>query len=496
MDNYLIGIDIGTTGTKAMLFSDRGRILGHAYHAYSLNNPKVGYSEQNAEDWWNAVQKTVREVVSNVLNPASVKAIAISSQGGTLVPVDEMGRPLRSAIVWNDSRCRDEENEFEREVGTKEYVYQTTGWKMNCSLPMLEIRWIKNHEPEVFERTAKYLTVPDFISLKMTGKAVVDIENAGINQLFDIRENKYDKKLMNFTGVEIEQLPEVLYPGSVIGNLTDDAASALGLTAGTLLVAGAHDQYAAAVGGGVFDAGSIMIGSGTSWVITKIENQPDFSRGLSQSVAVVPGMWGSISALSTGGVCLDWLRKKILPAGGIGDPISFTLLNQEIKKRHAAEDGLFFFPFSGRNMYGNNSGKGAFLGLDLCHDGFDMAAAVMEGVSFQVAWLLDDFHESRNAEKICLSGGASRSRVWSQMLADITGKEVEIPVVADLACVGAAVIAGYGTGLFDSIQSGYRRLSIAGEIIAPNLEQTKRYQRVKHIYRRIADLLGQANQCS
>lgn len=178
---------------------------------------------------------------------------------------------------------------------------------------------MKDNEPELFQKTAMFLSVPSYISYHMTGVAACDLSDAGIDQLADIRRGAYDEALLAYAGISAEQLPKLVRSGDRIGQLTPQAAQALGLTTDCVLVAGAHDQYAVALGAGAVRPGDILIGSGTCWVITAIGDAPDFSSGLSQSVAAVPGLWGSLRSLSSGGVCLDWLR-KFVAVGSDGEP--------------------------------------------------------------------------------------------------------------------------------------------------------------------------------
>ena len=486
---YLLGIDVGTTGTKTLLFRQDGRLMGHAYCPYDTQTPEVGWSEQNPNDWWNAVVQTVRQVCADPAVAQKVAGISLSLQGGTTVPVDENFLPVRPAIVWNDNRCGQEHEAYLREVGPDSSIYEKTGWHLIYGLNALTIRWMKEHEPEHFAKTAMFLSVPDYISYKMTGIPAVDMSDVGINQLGNIREGVYDQEILEFAGITEEKLPKILRSGEKIGNLTEEAAKELGLHTGVVLVAGAHDQYAVALGAGACEAGDILIGSGTCWVITCIADQPDFASGLSQSVAAVPGKWGSLWSLSSGGVCLEWWRKN-LTVDAEGKLISYDEINDQVAKRKAAENGLFFYPFSGCSSLEKNFKKASFIGLDLSHDKYDMARAIMEGVAFQIVWMLDGFETKPAKEGLKLAGGASKSELWCQIVADIANLPVRIPETADLACVGAAILAGVGSGVFPKAAEGYRCMAIPERVIYPNPDSVKMYQKQKKAYQKYANLLG------
>lgn len=485
MEQYLLGIDVGTTGTKTLLFSVSGKLLGHAYRAYGMSTPQVSYNEQNPQDWWDAVCQTVREVCSDQAIAQNVAAISLSLQGGTIVAVDKDFQPLRPAMVWSDNRCTAQKEAFLREVGPASTMYQKTGYRLDNGLPALEIRWMQDNEPELFQKAAMFLSVPDYISWKMTGIAAVDPSDAGINQLCDIRAGKYDPELLRFAGIKEEQLAPIVPSGEVIGPLTEEAAQALGLTTKTILVAGAHDQYAVALGAGATDAGCFSIGSGTSWVITAISDEPDFSSGLSQAIAALPGKWGSLLSLSSGGVCMEWLRQI---TSGDQKP-SYDEINQKVSQRRAAEDGLFFFPFSGKAGPSERFQKGTFVGMDLSHDPYHLFRAVMEGVAFQTVWMMESFRTRPVEGGIIFSGGGSKSPVWTQMVADIAGQPVRIPKVADLACVGAAILAGVGCGLYKDAAEGHSKLAVGDRILYPNPESVARYRRLYESYKKIAAAL-------
>ncbi len=490
MKQYLLGIDVGTTGTKTLLFRTDGALIGHAYRPYGMQTPQVGWNEQDPQDWWNAVVATVREVCADPLIAKDVAAISLSLQGGTMLAVDKDFQPVRPAIVWSDKRCEEERQAYLREVGDARSLYRKTGWKLGSGLNLMQIRWMKDHEPELFQRTAMFLSVPDYISYKMTGIPAVDLSDVGINQLGNISSASYDPELLNFAGITQEKLPKICRSGDAIGHLTEAAAAELGLPTDVLLCAGAHDQYAVALGAGACNSGDILIGSGTSWVITSIADNADFESGLSQSVAAIPNKWGSLWSLSTGGVCLEWMRRNIAQDRD-NTQLDYDTINREVSLRKAAEDGLFFYPFSGRSRLDAGFRKGSFIGLDLAHDRFHLMRATMEGVAFQIIWMLEAFQAKPSKDGLILAGGASKSPVWVQMVADIANLPVRIPAVADLACVGAAILAGVGCGIYKSAEDGYKALAVGERVVYPNPDQVKVYANLSKQYREIAKGLSE-----
>lgn len=488
MLRHLIGIDIGTTGTKSMLIREDGQVIAHAYQGYPLSSPSVGRSEQNAEAWWEAVVHTVHDVLAAAPGAAGqVVAISLSTQGGTMVPVDQQGMPLRPAIVWNDSRCGDQQRAFEAALGA-ERMYHSSGWTLGRGLNALQIAWLRQHEPQVFEQTAHFLSVHDFLSYRLTGQRAVDISNAGINQVADITRKAYDTDILAFCGVREEQLARLVDSGRPIAPLTVRAAQALGLPQDVLLVAGAHDQYAACVGAGINRPGRAMIGSGTAWVVTALGDKADFSRGFAQSRAAVEGLWGSIVSLSTGGVSLDWLLQSVISDQPSSAKPDYVRLNEQAAQRPIGGGGLMFFPYFRNASFPLPPADwhASFLGLDLSHDRYSMARAVMEGVACHIAWVLEQFPVDDPSAPVVLSGGAGKSPVWRQLLADILGRPLRIPTMADLPCIGAGILAGLGSGVFDNPDEALARFSPEEMLIQPDPEHIRTYRDYQQLYRRRA----------
>jgi len=474
MDKYLLGLDVGTTGTKAILFSVSGEVIAQSYRSYPTQMPQVEFREQNPEDWWSAVCQTTKEVCAG--KEDAVIALSLSTQGGTMVAVDKEMKPLRPAIVWNDVRAKEECQEFLEQVGPADTMYQKTGWELHPSASCANVRWIRKHQPELFEKLVMYLSVPDYICYKMTGKTAIDVSNVGINRFADICKGEYDPRLLAFSGLKAEQLAEIVPSGTFLGWLTETAAKEMGLTTNTAVVSGAHDQYAVALGAGAFHTGDMLVGSGTCWVVTGISDKPAFETGLAQSVAAVPGRWGCLCSLPSGGICLEWLRKNF------GNDISYDRINKEAATRKAAEEGLFFYPFSGFAENDKQFTRGSFLGLDLSHDTFHLTRAVMEGVVFQIVGILEKFPAEFQPKELILSGGASKSPVWSQILADIADLPVRIPETADLGCVGAAILAGVGSGIFTSAEAGYESLAVKSRLVMPDPDRVAKYAPLKKQY--------------
>lgn len=488
--NYLLGIDVGTTGAKALLFSDRGERIASAYRGYPLIAPGIGMCEQRATDWTDAVVEIVREVCANPEHAQNVRGISLSTQGGTIVPTDENFQPLANAIVWSDARCAGDKGEFDEFLG-KGYVYQTCGWHLNRGLPAMQLKRMRRESPEIFEKARYFLSVPDFVSAFLTGRPAVDLSNAGINHLCAIRNGKYDSRILEFIGVREEQLAELIPSCHPIGTLTKEAAEKLGLNENVVVSSGAHDQYAVALGAGICASGDAVIGTGTAWVVTALRDEPDFESGFAQSISATDGKWGTMLSISTGGVCLDWLRKQVLNAKD-RTPLDYETLNALVAERdEPGARGLKFYPyFNGAGApESDNACKATLLGLDLSHDRGHVARAVMEGVACQIVWALRAMEKRQPMKRLFLAGGATKSEVWTNMIAEIAGREIHVSEIADLACAGAAMMAGVGCGLFESTEAAAKAIAPGGRVVTPDPERAEQYRRVFDEYQRGARAL-------
>ena len=492
MERYLIGIDVGTTGTKSMLLSEHGEIIAHAYCEYPCQTPATGRVEQDAEDWWRAIVKTVREIVAKPGRAERVVALSLSLQGGTLVPVDQDLRPLHPAIVWSDKRCEQQNAAFKAKFGP-DYMYRKTGWHLNNGLNALQTAWLRDNCPDVYRKAAMWLSVPDYVSMKLTGRAVVDISDVGINQLADIRTGEYDQDILAFAGIREDQLPEIAFSGTPVGTLTKQAAEELGLPESVLFVTGAHDQYAALLGAGITQTGDVLIGTGTCWVVTALSDEPYFESGFAQSIPAC-GKWGSLVSLSTGGVSRDWCRNGVAGLEAAG--LSYAQINELAASREIGAGGLKFYPYFNGTAFPLKGGscKATFVGLDLSHDRGDMLRAVMEGVAMQTAWTLDFFRDRFPLKSVKMSGGGAKSPFWTQMMCDIADCPISVPTVKDLTCIGAGVLAGVGAGVFSSCEEGIRHFNLPEKRYEPDPERAKRYRAAfegfKDTARRLTALYG------
>lgn len=471
---YVLGADVGTSFIKCLLFDERGALVAAASRDYPSTHRRPGWSEQDAEDWLRALGEAIRAVLSRIENASDVVALSLATQGGTLVPVDRDGSPLCAAIVWNDTRCV-----AERALLDEEYVWDKTGWTLGQGLNALQILWLKRNRQEIFKRTHRFLSVPDFLSLRLTGICAIDPSNAGINQLADIGRNSWDERLLEEVGIHEDSLSRIVNSGEVIGHLTHAGAEALGLTERTLLISGGHDQYCSALGAGAMADGDVFIATGTCWVVARIGDTRPSHHCVSRHT--VKSLWGSLLSHPSGGASLEWLRRQL---SSDGTPMDYEQINAAVAAVPPGARGLCFYPYLTGVTYpvADAALRGAFIGLDTRHTQGDMLRAVMEGVCLQARWMMDGF-ETERLKSVRVTGGASHSEPWMRMLSGVTALPVATPTIADSGCVGAAVLAGVASGMFGSHEEGVTLLNPDGRMIVAPPEEVAVYRDLFDRYR-------------
>lgn len=463
---YVLGIDVGTTGTKAMLVDEKGKIAAASYKGYSLKKYGSSCVEQSAEDWWEAFVETVRECTRGIKEKECIRAISVSSQGGSLVPVDGDGIPKGNALVWMDNRGCSQRIKL-LIAHPDEFYYKKTGWKLNTGLNLVKIKWLQENNKETFDSTYKFLSTLDYINYKLTGRYVIDPTNGAMTQLMDIDEGWWDDRLLTLAGISREKLPEILPSGCNLGKLAGDAADALGLCSSTIIVNGGHDQYCAAVGAGAVDKGDILLSTGTAWVVLGIADKRVFDNKSYAAPGrhIIDGLWGLLASIPTGGVAMEWFRDNFalkVRNDHRYDSESFNCIDEKAGSLMEKDQGLFFYPYYNGSGFPawNSKMKASLLGMGLEHDRYDIARAIMEGVAFEVNCILEEYKAMGNrVENLRILGGASRSNLWTDIIANVVDCSIIRFNEADIACAGAAIIAGVGYGMFTGYKDSSCRLS-------------------------------------
>lgn len=446
----VIGLDIGTTATKCLICDLQGRVVSESRRAYRLSYPQPGWVEQEPEELWSALVTAVAEAVARAGDAGQFVALSLSCQGGTLIPTDRDGQPLRPAISWLDTRAQQPGQNLLQALG-QDVIYRITGWGISFWAALLLVPWLRAHEPQTYQAAARYLFVNDFLLHRLTGVFCMDPSDAAMTVLYDISTGAWSAPLCAAAGIDAGQLSPVVASGQPVGRLRVEAAALMGLPAGLPIINGGHDQYCAALGAGVVEPGDILLSSGTAWVLLAAAARPlwDPQHTFSPGPHVLAGRWGLISSIPAAGAGMDWLARNMLadPAGGAP---RYDLLDQELLAREPGAQGLLFLPlFSGHESATGGAGvHGTLAGLTLAHSRWDIAQSLMEGVACELRWVLDSL-ESLGYEprSLVMVGGASRSQVWPQIVSDVTGLPVRQTELVEAAAYGAARLAVIGDGV-------------------------------------------------
>lgn len=458
MSHYL-GIDIGTSGTKTLVINEAGDILAEASQSYPLHIPKPLWTEQDPEDWWKATVATVRAVMKKAkLKPADVKAIGLSGQMHGSVFLDKNNQVVRPALLWNDQRTEAECQEIESLAGGRKKLIQMVANPALTGFTAPKILWLRNHEPKNYARTTKILLPKDDVRRRLTGEFATDVSDASGMLLLDVTKRTWSKKLLSKLQIDEGLLAKCYESEEVTGKLTSEAAKLLGLTTDCVVVGGAGDCAANAVGTGVVSKGTLSTSIGTSGImfVHSDEVQIDPAGRLHTFCHAVHGKWHMMGVSLTGGGSLQWFTEQVckdLGAKGGRDP--YAILNQEAATVAAASEGLFFLPYLAgeRTPHADPMARGAFVGLTLKHGRGHLARAVMEGVTYAMRDSLAIIKEMGvPVKQIRASGGGSKSPLWRQMQADVFGQDVVTINAEQGPGYGVALLAAVGAGAYKNIE--------------------------------------------
>lgn len=464
---HFLGIDIGTSGTKTGLFTDDGALVDTASCGYELQYPRPGWVEQNPQDWWDALVRTVRTVVTRNDCASTVASLSLSTQAGSLVLLDRTGAPMRPAVTWLDRRAASSADELGALVGRAE-VYRATGWDELSGLAMPSAFHLSRTTPELFRRASYLATTADYLHLRLTGRFALDATNSALTEFLDLESGDVWDTALEAVGVPRRMLPEVVPAGTSLGGLTPAAQAALGLDAGVIVVAGAHDQYCAALGAGATTVGECVLSAGTAWVLLAVSGEPVFDRRpvndsdaaavLHPGPHIVANLFGVMTAISFGGNSLAWFRRTL----GCGR--SFSELDAAAAETVAGASGLLFVP-----PLVSQSGAGAFLHIDGAHTLGHFVRAIYEGVALVARRHLERMRDAGVAvDRVRMIGGGAAGRVWPQVVADMLGRPVHVSSVDEAACVGAGILAAVGSGRLSSVSAGVERFCSSATRVVPD----------------------------
>ncbi|MDD3243411.1 MAG: xylulokinase [Eubacteriales bacterium] len=491
---YLLGVDIGTSGTKTVLFDEHGRTVASCTKEYPLYQPQIGWAEQDADDWWIASRDSIAEVVAKSgVDKRDIKGIGLSGQMHGMVLLDADGKVLRKAIIWCDQRTAAQCGEINALVGPERLI-EITGNPPLTAFTAAKVMWVKDNEPDIFDKTRKVLLPKDYVRYKLTGEFASEVSDASGMQFLDINRRTWSREVMDKLGIPFEWLPEVYESYVISGKVTREAAQMTGLWEGLPVAGGGGDQAAGAVGNGIVRPGVVSSTIGTSGVVFAHLDQIAYDpKGRLQTFChAVPGAWHLMGCTQGAGLSLQWMRNQfgqmeqaLAQRMGV-DP--YVLMGEEAARAKAGCDGLIFLPYmmGERAPHLDPNARGVFFGLTNTHRREEMIRAVMEGVSYS---LLDCLNIMRDMgvdpSQVRASGGGGKSPLWRQMQADMFGTEMVTINSSEGPALGVALLAGVGAGVYASVPEACdAAIQVTGSQ-APIAENAAAYAAYYPIYRNL-----------
>lgn len=462
----LLGIDVGTSGLKAILIDAAGATVDEATSGYEVRAPRPGWAEQDPDTWWEALQLALAALWDRGHDPAAVAAIGLTGQMHSLVLLDERGEVLAPSILWCDQRTADECGEITERIGAQGLLDLVA----NPALPGFtapKVLWVRKHWPDALDRAAHILLPKDFIRQRLTGEIATDVSDASGTLLFDVRNRRWSTDVVRALGIDAALLPPAFEGSAITGSVLPGAAEQLGLVAGTPVVAGGSDNAAAAVGLAAVDPGVLTLSIGTSGVIfAPLDRFPDAIDGrLHVFCHALPDRWHLMSVTLAAGGSLHWLREVLAPVLPAAGDAAYDWLMERAAAAPAGSGDLVFLPYltGERTPIVDPAARGVFFGLNAGHRLEHVVRSVLEGVAFSQRQGLDLMRRAGAATAVARgAGGGLTSPVWRQVLADALGVGIQLAGPGTGAARGAAVLAGLGISMYatPSIGSAWQDLPV------------------------------------
>jgi len=482
---YLLGIDVSTTGVKAILIDQDGRLAATANTEQPLSTPKPLWSEQDPADWWAGTLSSTTQVLAQAgISGVDVAAVGLTGQMHGLTLLDEKGSVLRPAILWNDQRTAAQCDEIRSLIGRK-HLIDLTGNDALTGFTAPKILWVRENEPQIYHQVRHILLPKDYVRYRLTGDFACDRADGAGTILFDIRSRDWSPEMLEKLDIPLEWLPKTYEGSQVTGQISPEAARLTGLRAGTPVVGGGGDQAAQAVGVGAVEPGIIALTLGTSGVVfaTTGEAFIEPEGRLHAFCHSVPGRWHLMGVMLSAAGSLRWFRDTFTPGRSYDDLLA------PAADIPIGSEGLLFLPYltGERTPHPDPLARGAFVGLTIRHSLPHLTRAVLEGVAFG---LRDGFELIKSAglseiRQVRVSGGGARSPLWRQILANTFGSELVTVNTTEGAAYGAALLAGVGAGLWsDTDQACQACVKITGST-SPVTSEMKTYDDIYQVYRQL-----------
>lgn len=491
---YILGVDIGTSGTKTVLFSEDGIPVSSATYEYPLYTPQNGYAEQDPLDWWNAVVNGIKQVIGESGVVASeIKGIGLSGQMHGLVMLDGDNKVIRRSIIWCDQRTSKEVAEITDRVGADRLI-EITANPAITGFTAAKIMWVKNNEPQNYEKCRHILLPKDYIRFMLTGEYATEVSDASGMQLLDIPNRCWSEEVLDKLGIDKSLLAKVYESPEITGKITGRAAELTGLAEGTIVVGGAGDNAAAAVGTGVVEDGKAFTTIGSSGVVfAHTSNISIDKKGRVHTFCcAVPNCWHVMGVTQSAGLSLKWFRDNLCwsemeTALNMGvDP--YYLTDKEAMDVPIGANKLLYMPYLNgeRTPHLDPNCRGAFVGLSTMHKKKDMIRAVMEGVSYSLRDCVEVMREMNiSVTDMMACGGGGSSPLWRQMLADLYACPVKTTQNKEGPALGVALLAAVGAGIYSSVPEACKAVILPDKVQNPIQENIGEYEKVYNVYKKL-----------
>lgn len=450
--SYSIGIDIGTTTVKCILFGEKAKVVAEAGKEYGTLLPEPSWAQQNPDDWWRAVVECIRVILAKSwVNAEDIRVISVSSQAPAVLPVTKEGKPLHDALIWMDRRSVEEYEIIKETVGAKR-VFEITGNRLDTYFTLTELMWFIRNHPEIMEKCFKVLQVNGYVNYKLTGEFTIDDTHASLTQLYDVHRDCWSRELLDAIGADVDLMPQVYDCMAPIGHVSAEAAELTGLSTGTVVLAGAVDATAAGLEMGIYSGGRVAEMTGTSSVVLigfdelVTGEELSYLKGRAKNSTLLYG------AMNSAGGSLRWFRDALY-GGETMKKDAYPRMNREVEERAKRPSRIIFLPYMAgeRAPIWDPDARGTFIGLNLNTSRAELIRAIMEGACFALQDNLDQAAKMGLPIKdIICCGGCSRSDIWLKIKASVIGKEIKLPEVnlgapAGLAYMNAAYMGEYST---------------------------------------------------
>ncbi|MEM2970050.1 MAG: xylulokinase [Candidatus Bathyarchaeia archaeon] len=494
MSSFLVGIDLGTSSCKTVIFNLDGKKVSEAQEEYPVYHPQPRWAEQKPQEWWNAALKTIQESLKKAhIQNGEIAGLSVTSQREAIVPIDKKGEELYNSIIWLDGRTISQAQKI-RELLSEQKVLTITGVAIDPIYSASKILWLKENVSEIYEKATCFLCAKDYIVYKLTGEIATDYSMASRTMLFDVVKRKWSTEICSILGISIDKLPPVKESTSIIGEVSAKASRETHLPKGLQVVNGGGDRPCECLGAGVIQPSSVNIGTGTGSVVEVPLSKPiiDTKGRIPCCCHVIPDTWEYEAIIATTGASLRWFRdtfcdeEKVQAQKQGVDP--YDLLTKKAEKTSPGADGLFYYPYltGAFSPKFNEKARGIFFGISISHGKGHFVRAILEGVAFQY---LETFKLLRTLGvkiyELHMVGGETRSSLWNQIKADVLGKEIQIPEVDDAAALGAALLAGTGVKQYQTLKKAVEKTVKTKKVFKPNPEQQKIYTMIYRNYKTV-----------